>query len=76
MESQKPEKYRRRDSERLLELKWNKSAEKAIKQEENQQYWKFAEKFKYRGKILLVGINYNAKTKKHTCRIKEISVNN
>ena len=60
----------------VIELKWNKSAEKAIQQEEDQQYWKFAEKFKYRGKILLVGINYNAKTKKHTCRIKEISSNN
>lgn len=56
----------------VIELKWNKSAEKAIQQQEDQQYWKFADKFKYRGKILLVGINYNTKTKTHTCRIKEV----
>lgn len=59
----------------VIELKWNKSAEKAVKQEEEQQYWKFADKFKYKGKILLVGISYNTKNKKHTCRIKEISEN-
>ena len=35
----------------------------AIKQEEEQQCWKFAEKFKYKGNILLVGINYNTKNK-------------
>lgn len=56
----------------LIELKWNKSAEKAVSQEQSQQYWKFAEKFGYTGKILLVGINYNTKTKQHTCRIKEM----
>ena len=55
----------------VIELKWNKSGEKAIRQEEEQQYWKFAETFRYKGPILLVGINYNTKTKKHTCRIKE-----
>ena len=46
--------------------------EKAIQQEQDQQYWKFAKQFRYKGKILLVGINYNSKTKKHTCKIKEI----
>lgn len=56
----------------IIELKWNKSAEKAVQQEQDQQYWKFAKQFRYKGKILLVGINYNSKTKKHTCKIKEI----
>ena len=58
----------------IIELKWNKSAEKAVQQEQDQQYWKFAKQFRYKGKILLVGINYNSKTKKHTCKIKEIEV--
>ena len=56
----------------VIELKWNKSGEKAIRQGEEQQYWKFAETFRYKGPILLVGINYSTKTKKHTCRIKEV----
>lgn len=56
----------------VIELKWNKSAEKAIQQQEEQQYWKFSDKFIYKGKILLIGINYNTKTKKHTCRIMEV----
>lgn len=57
----------------VIELKWNKSAEKAIQQEKDQEYWKFAKKFGYQGKILLVGINYTVKTKKHTCKIKELT---
>lgn len=56
----------------IIELKWNKSAEKAIQQEQAKEYWKFADQFKYNGKILLVGINYNSKNKKHSCKIEEI----
>ena len=47
----------------IIELKWDKYTEMAIKQEEEQQCWEFAEKFKYKGNILLVGINYNTKNK-------------
>ena len=47
----------------VIELKWNKSGEKAIRQGEEQQYWKFAETFRYKGPILLVGINYKYKNK-------------
>ena len=48
----------------VVELKWNKSAEGAIAQIKNQEYGKgLAE---YKGNLLLVGINYDKKTKQHT----------
>ena len=54
----------------LVELKWNKNAMTAINQIKEKQY---AESLTdYAGKILLVGINYDKKTKKHSCRIEEI----
>ncbi len=53
----------------IIELKWNKSAEGAIAQIKNQEYGKgLAE---YKGNLLLVGINYDKKTKQHTCRIEK-----
>lgn len=53
----------------IVELKWNKDAEGAIKQIKDNNYPKLLEK--YGGKILLVGMNYNEKTKKHDCKIEE-----
>lgn len=58
----------------IIELKWNKSAELALLQEVDQEYWQFLKKMGYAGKTLLVGINYNAKSKKHTCKIREIVI--
>ena len=56
----------------LMELKCGHSAEKAIEQIKNQSYYsKLAE---YSGNIILVGINYDKKTKSHTCRIEKIMV--
>lgn len=53
----------------LIELKWNKTDEGAISQIKNHDYPKTLEE--YGGDILLVGINYDVKTKKHTCRIEK-----
>ena len=52
----------------LVELKWNKSAETAINQIKEKKY---ADSLAdYAGKILLVGINYDKKTKEHSCKIE------
>lgn len=53
----------------LVELKWNKSAELAIQQIKDRDY-PYALKG-YGGDILLVGVNYDVKTKKHTCKIEK-----
>lgn len=55
----------------LIELKWNKSAEGAVTQIKNKNYTQFTKKFGYDGDLLLVGINYSTKTKKHTCKIEK-----
>ena len=48
----------------VVELKWNKSAQTALQQIKEKRY---AESLQdYAGKILLVGINYDKKTKEHT----------
>lgn len=52
----------------LVELKWNKSAEGAIEQIRHRQYTKILEE--YEGNLLLVGINYDKKTKEHSCVIE------
>ena len=53
----------------VVELKWDKSSQGAIQQIKDKEYVKALQD--YSGKILLVGINYNAKTKKHECMIEE-----
>lgn len=52
----------------LIELKWNKSDNGAIQQIKNRDY-PYALK-DYGSDILLVGINYDEKSKKHTCKIE------
>lgn len=55
----------------VIELKWDKSAEGAIAQIKNKQY---VEALKdYRGNLLLAGINYDKKNKKHTCVIEQMA---
>ena len=54
----------------LVELKWNKSADQAISQIMEKQYTEFMKKFDYDGELLLIGLNYNVKSGKHTCRIE------
>lgn len=58
----------------LIELKWDKSAEEALSQIKNNQYQTAAKQYGYQGEILLVGINYNTKTKQHTCKIEHAFV--
>ena len=54
----------------LLELKYNKDAETAIDQIRCKNYpAKLAD---YTGDILLVGINYDNKSKHHSCKIEKI----
>ena len=53
----------------VIELKWNKSADSAIEQIKEKKYPNGITE--YCGNILLVGINYDKKTKKHQCIIEE-----
>lgn len=53
----------------LIELKWNKTQESAIDQIKNRDYPHAFQN--YGGEIYLVGINYDAETKKHTCKIEK-----
>jgi len=54
----------------VIELKWDKSADTAIEQIKRKQYTdKISE---YVGDILLVGINYDTESKKHSCMIEKI----
>lgn len=53
----------------VVELKWNQSAEGAIRQIRRKEYCRSLSE--YKGKILLVGVNYDKKTRKHTCVIEQ-----
>lgn len=56
----------------ILELKWDKTAEGAISQIKNKGYISALKE--YKGNILLVGINYEKKSKKHQCRIEKFKM--
>lgn len=64
----KPE-YRNDYPALVVELKWNKSAKSALQQIKDRKYPASIEQ--YTGDILLVGINYDKKTKKHECVIEQ-----
>ena len=53
----------------LVELKWNKKASTALQQIKEKKYVQAVSD--YTGKILLVGISYDKKTKEHECIIEE-----
>lgn len=55
----------------VLELKYNHSAETAISQIYEKRYVQSLQY--YVGEIVLVGINYDKKTKRHTCKIEKVS---
>ena len=55
----------------VIELKWDKSAVGALDQIKEKQYCDSIKE--YTGNILLVGINYDKDSKKHTCLIEEYS---
>ena len=61
----------RKDSDKpalLIELKWDKSAETAIRQIKERNYVKALKN--YTGEVFLVGINYDKKSKHHQCIIE------
>ena len=53
----------------VVELKYNQSADTAIKQIKDKRYQGVLSG--YGDKILLVGINYDKDSKEHTCLIEE-----
>ncbi len=55
----------------VIELKWNKSDTAAIQQIKDREYPTILKNRK--GRIILVGINYDEKTKVHTCRIETVT---
>jgi hypothetical protein len=58
----------------VVELKYNKDAQSAIRQIKEKKYVESLEE--YQGNLLLVGINYDKATKKHECVIEEWSMTN
>ncbi len=56
----------------VVELKWDKTAEGAISQIKRKGYVSALKE--YKGNILLVGINYEKKSRKHQCRIEKLEL--
>ena len=54
----------------VIELKHNKSAESALQQIKDKNYCQALNH--YKGDLLFVGISFDEKTKKHTCRIEKV----
>ena len=54
----------------VIELKWDKTAEGAIDQIKKKRYVDALKD--YQGNLLLAGINYEKKTKKHSCVIEKV----
>ena len=52
----------------IVELKYDNSAESAIEQIKEKQYMDCLKN--YSGEVLLVGINYDKESKKHSCKIE------
>lgn len=64
----KPE-YRNDYPPLMVELKWNKNADSALNQIKDKKYPQSISQ--YTGNILLVGINYDKKSKEHECVIEK-----
>lgn len=63
----------------ILELKVDSTPEEAIRQTQDKNYvlrfkGKLGEMPKYTGNVLAVGISYDKKSKKHSCKVEAISV--
>ena len=56
----------------IVELKWNETADSAIQQIKEKRYPAILEG--YVGEMVLVGINYDEKSKKHSCKIEMIEI--
>lgn len=57
----------------IVELKWNKDAQTALNQIKGKNYP--ASLNEYQGNLILVGINYDKKTKEHQCKIEKYAKN-
>ncbi len=55
----------------IIELKWDKDVNGALEQIKEKHYTSALQD--YQGNILLVGINYDRKNKKHTCLIEKVN---
>ena len=56
----------------IVELKWNKAADSAIQKIKEKRYPAILEG--YVGEMVIVGINYDTKTKEHSCKIERIDL--
>ena len=56
----------------LIEFKYGQSADEAINQIKEKEYFRRYIDTDYPNDILLIGINYNPKTKEHQCMIEKI----
>ena len=56
----------------IIELKWDKSVESAISQIKERNYVSALKD--YRGNLILAGVTYDKKDKKHSCRIEKIKI--
>ena len=54
----------------ILELKWNQAAETVLRQIKEKKYDSILDS--YHGNVLLVGINYDKKSKSHDCIIEQL----
>ena len=54
----------------VIELKWNKSSEGAIRQIKERNYPAVLKD--YGGEVVIVGISYDAKKKEHSCVIERV----
>lgn len=54
----------------VVELKWDKSAGRAVRQIKEKEYASWLEG--YTGDVLLVGMNYDKEKKNHTCLIEKV----
>lgn len=54
----------------VMELKWDKTVEAAIRQIKQKRYTGALKEFS--GEVIMVGINYDKKSKRHECEIEKI----
>ena len=55
----------------VIELKWNKTPEKALRQIKDKNYSDVIKRAGYKGSVLLIGANYSETDGEHTCEIEE-----
>ena len=56
----------------IVELKWNQTAGIALEQIKDRNYIRCLKD--YHGKVLFVGVNYDKKSKKHTCQFEMVEI--